>query len=266
MKIIKTLLILSLIGLIIAFGLSKVKQELKTDNKKDFLAANFPNGYSSNAVKVGEDLIVYTVSSSTNPFIDSPENYDSCNKNPLVYLIKQGQIKSVFEIKIGDFCVSNSKFIVFKDMIISEWIGDAGGSGGLRGLILWKIINGELQAIGGYPNDSGVFGTSLIKAVNINNPEQSFSYPLGDMNAYSAYLLKNPLELRYAEMIWKVSEESHSSPHQWYLASYILSNNGFIRNPNWNNGETFVTKEKIEGWGDEVKDVVNVDFEKLGKN
>ena len=122
----------------------------KNTNKKDFLSEHFPNGYSSEAVKVGEDLIIYADA-------DASEN---CDENPLVYLIRQGEIKSVFEIIIGDFCVTNDKFIVSGDLVISEWIGSAFGSGGFRGLILWKITNGELQPVGGYPNDSEVFGTA----------------------------------------------------------------------------------------------------------
>lgn len=241
----------------------EVRQEAKTEEQKPLeTQANSENivASSKRELKIGEDSIIYFDSIVHSDFVEN------CDETSLVYFISQNRTKSVFKISIGDFCVTNDKFIVFNDLVISEWIGSAGGGGGLRGLILWKIINGELLPVGGYPNDSEVFGIeSLITTTNENNPKQQFSYPLGSMNAYSGYQLKNPLELRYAEMIWKVSEESHSQPHQWYLTSYILSNDGFIRNPNWNNGKAFTTKEKIEGWSDDAEQALSVFYDKYGQ-
>ncbi|MFH2062280.1 MAG: hypothetical protein ABIJ43_04825 [Candidatus Beckwithbacteria bacterium] len=237
------LAILVLLIILVVYRLNQI-------NKTDFLANRFPEGYSSKAIKHGKNLVVYA------------ESLEECSKNPLVYLISEGGIKSVFKISIEDFCVINDKFIFFDDLIISEWIGHAFGSGGFRGLILWKIIDGELQAVGGYPNDEDMFrADTLITVTNENNHKQQLTYPLGGMNAYSTYQLNKPLELRYANMIWDPIEESHSEPHRWSLNSFIYKDGKFIRNQNWNNGEVYITKEKIEGWGNEVGEFVDSKFE-----
>jgi len=226
----------------------------KPTTEQDFLSKRFKNGYKVKAVKIENSLVAY---------VDFIESYETCGKDPLVYLTENGSVKSVYKVHISDFCVFNDKFLVSGNLIISEWIGTAGGSGGYRGLILWKIVDGELQPVGGFPNDSDVFKTETFISATNENSQQQFSYPLGSMNGYSAYQLKNPLELWYANMIWKVDEESHAAPHFWNLYSYSLNNNVFSRNQSWNNGETYITKEKIEGWSDEAGKVLNKDFEKL---
>jgi len=245
---------LAFIVILLLSGLGFWGYKLKTfHNDRDFLVNYFPNGYSSKAVKVGESLVVYADSYT-----------DFYEEDPVVYQISGGQIKSVFKISIGDFNVYNDKFMATDDLLISEWIGSADGSDGLRGLVLWKVIDGKLQPVGGYSDDDEVFSSdSKISVISEKEQNQQFSFPLGGMNAYSEYKFSDPLELRYAFMIWK-PEESHGGSHQWQLSSYILKGNGFIRNQNWNNGETYTTKEKIEGWGsdDDLKQFMGEEFDK----
>ena len=156
---------------------------------------------------------------------------------------------------MGNLCTWNERFIAFDvdndgaEEIISEWDGYAGGSGGPRALVIWKLNKeNKLIPFAGYPEEISEDKGGKLMEVKDSKTGQVSNFPMASFNDFIDYRFENPKSFRmlYGTFIWDFkADESHLGYHFWELQVFKFENGAFVVDKSWNNGEEFKTKEKI---------------------
>ncbi|MFC1727148.1 hypothetical protein ACFL0Y_01370 [Patescibacteria group bacterium] len=232
----------------IVFGLYfnfQKKREISDDEK---LLSRYPNGFVTKSIKIDDSIITFS--------FDNPgwENTDIPNYNspPIAYLIGDDFSEQVYEIDFETMGITqNVHFLRIdvdadgKDEIISEWGGHSMGGGGLKGLVVWKLDkNKNLIPFAGYPQGKNEESSFTIKNFEAN---ETLTFPEINWDCFTDYQSDTSgFKLSLACYIWDLNiGESRGSPHVWKLQVFNFEDGQFTKDKSWNNGEDYLTKEKI---------------------
>lgn len=215
----------------------------------------YPYGFVFKTAKVGYFLIGYSSENAESYFGES-----GCiafpSRPPIVYLLNGAFKGQSYEIDMGNFCIWNERFVVFdvdgdgKEKVISEWVSYAGGSGGSKGLVIWQLDKEKgLMPLAGYPEEMTKEIEEEMNFMSVKNLKtgQIFKFPLVSFNNFVDYRFsQGAFKLLYGNYIWdSEAGESHFGPHFWELSVYQFKKGEFIKDKSWNNGEKYLTDEKI---------------------
>jgi hypothetical protein len=247
------------------------------DKFEERLKSQFANGYETKSLLIGNSLISASyVSTRTTQLTDALpcDSYSSPLPKAIVYENSGNAIPRTFNIDINGLCITNYDFFKFdldgdgRDEVISQWEADAGGSGGLLGLVAWKVDEATgLRPFVGLPGDGGYLSVKSLEG------SLSTTYPTLSTWDYFKYDFSTDkvLRINVARYIWDTTPtkeneygESHSSPHIWHLSSYIFDKDRLVIDPNWNDGKEYVTDHKIYAFEEGAIELDNL-FIKLRK-
>ena len=223
-----------------------------------YLLDKYPNGFITKTIKLGDFSVSYSTGNTESQITDDEAG---CETYPtgqhIVYLQGNGFSGQSFEVNLGNWCSRNERFVVFdvdgdgSEEIVSEWLGWAGGSGGPKALIIWKLDKERgLIPHAGYPEEMSENMVSAAEFVEIKNlkSSQASSFPMASFNDFIDYRFNTSEDFRllFGNYLWdSESDEGHFSPHIWELAVYKFENGKFVKDESWNNGEKYLTDEKI---------------------
>lgn len=198
------------------------------------------NDYRTESVPL-DDKQVFIVQQKTALDLESP-----AKKPPLVWLQDTNDIyEIIFTGEYGDTGIWENEFKTIdidgdkKEELITEWNLNWGGSGGFKGLVVWKYENGSITPIIGYPED---FESDRKIQVKTLDGKVLAEYPVTNLN-YMARV--NPGgKFYFGSFIYDIQNESHTGPHFWKLKAYKYQKDKFVIDESWNNGEEITTNEK----------------------
>lgn len=168
------------------------------------------------------------------------------DKPPLIWVQGTNQIyEIIFSGENGYTGIWGNEFKAIdldgdnKKELITEWNLNWAGSGGYKGLIVWKYENGSIKPIAGYPDD--FVSDRKIQVKNIAGKVIA-EYPVTDMN----YLTKviHGGKLYFGWFVYDIQNESHMGPHFWKLSIYKYQQGKFAIDKSWNKGGELTSKEK----------------------
>lgn len=224
---------------------SQKKKEISSDEK---LLARYPGGHVTKSIKINDSLIAFSFDNPGWQNTDSP-NY---NSPPIAYLLRDDSSDQVYEINFETTAITqNERFVQNdvdgdgKDEIISEWIGHSMGAGGLKGLVIWKLDNQKnLIPLAGYPQDEDKESSFTVNDLENN---EALTFPVIGRHCFTDYqLISSGFKLSLACFMWNLDAgESRGSPHIWKLQVFKFEDGQFAKDESWNNGEDYLTKEKI---------------------
>lgn len=203
-----------------------------------YFSKMYPEGYTTKSISFGQQEIVIVQ--------EKPKYSDSSPlKHPLLWVQGKNELyEIVFSGENGETGVANEKFYTAdidndgNDELITEWDLWWGGSGGFKGLIVWRYDN-ELKPFMGYPQEF-----KGGRSIQVKNREGKViaEYPVDNMNnmtkldAYGRFY--------FGSFIYDLPDESHLGPHYWILSVYRENNGNLKKDISWNNGNELTTKGK----------------------
>lgn len=247
------ILLVSIIGLLVLSLLRSAK------SRRDFsgvdLSARYPDGYVAKVVRIGDSLIGYAYNTGG---VTADQWFPDHNIPPVVFLRNEQSGEQVYEIDlVGAGYTINTRFDVFDadsdgiNEVLSEWEAHAGGSGGLKGLIVWKVDEEDgLIPLAGYPqevSDEAYENGFIIKDLGTG---QALNLLPTSIDFFTEYDFETePFRLWFARYIWDPSKsgmgESHLAPHTWKLRVFKFEGDSFVVDKSWNNGKEYTTEKKI---------------------
>lgn len=227
------------------------------------LKEQFNNKYQTKVEEVDNSLI--TIIESSCPYGDSCK-WDA-KQIPLIAIQDSKSHKLLSIFKIGFMNNSKTKqdtgnniWLInvkyqndgFKDFVfLTEWGIGYGGSGGLKGMVMFNKVNNNLIPVNGYFGKASKESSMILTDIQSGN---TYSFPLVGDSFFTSYQDLNKdgkTDLLFARWEWILGKESHYVPRPWYLRVYELNNNKFEIAKWWNKGEEYKTQEDI---GYETKD------------
>jgi len=158
-----------------------------------------------------------------------------------------GQIESGNNVYLSS---SNYKEETIEDFpFVTEWIMAWGGSSGIKGLVLFDLVNNQLLPVTGY--DEAMDEDAIVLKDKVTS--KTYEFPvISDMTFTNIQDLNNDghTDLLYGYGKWERGE-SHRQARPWHLKVYEYKDNKFEIAKWWNSGEEYTTKENI---GYEKKD------------
>lgn len=248
------LILIVFIGLIFYFVKN---QGQKKDPIISFLNQQYSNKYLVKSYVIGNFFVISANSNTSCCGENSIDSFDE-KATPAVIIqdLNSQKIKSIYEIDFitnaadGKFNKGNiihlSDATQVKNYFVEQLDINWGGSGGLKGMIVFGNINGQFQPITGYP-----LAERTDMSINVTDKISSkkYSFPItGDSNFSEVRDLNNDgiPDLLFADWKWNLENgESHYVPRPWNLQVFELVNNTFRVAKWWNKGEVYKTPENI---------------------
>lgn len=254
----KILLTLTILLISIGFfywAYTEKEDKTKLSNEID-LSVRYPGGYETEQRKVGDIWVGYALNRKG---ITSTQFFPSTNSVPIVFAYHE-DYKQIYEISCGD----KSNYIWLRNIeytdldldgqneFITEWVRDTTTDSGPRGLVIWQLDKQEgLVPIAGLPEDIDVIDDHYMTISEVGTG-RTYQFSSNRADFYVEYAHKTfwevetPFQMEIAEYIWELSGECHQCPHKWRLHKFIFQDNRFIRDPDWNDGEAYLTEKKYE--------------------
>lgn len=222
-----------------------------------FLGQQYSNNFTLKTLPIGNFLVSSANSNTTCCGEGTTGSFDS-KATPAIITqdLKSQKIKSIYEVSFttnaadGKFNKGNiiqiSAITQVKDYLVAEWSINYGGSGGLKGLVIFGNKNGQFQPITGYP-----FPNNPKSSINLIDKlsNKKYAFPITVDTYFSEVRDLNKdgkLDFLFADWKWDLKNgEAHYESRPWNLQVFELVNSKFRVAKWWNKGEIYKTPEDI---------------------